>query len=96
MNMIFSILDFMRVEGNERVACANYMLREDVRIWWDVVSQRRNVVVMTWEKFRNIFNEKYYSVSVRAAKVDEFTNLTQNLLSKKQVWMTWQTFLTRG
>ena len=33
---------------------------------------------MTWEEFRNIFNEKYYSVAVRAAKVDEFINLTQN------------------
>ena len=33
MNMISLILDFMRVEGNERVACASYMLREDARIW---------------------------------------------------------------
>ena len=31
MNMISSILDFMRVEGNERVACASYMFREDAR-----------------------------------------------------------------
>ena len=38
MNMIFSILDFMRVEGNERVACASYMFRDDARIWWDVVA----------------------------------------------------------
>ena len=46
------------------------------RRWWDVVTQRRNVAVMTWEEFINIFNEKYYSVAVRAAKVDEFINLT--------------------
>ena len=37
----------MRVEGNERVAYASYMLREDDRIWWDVVSQRKDVAVMT-------------------------------------------------
>ena len=36
---------------------------------------------MTWEEFRNIFNDKYYSVAVRAAKVDEFTNLTQNRMT---------------
>ena len=64
MNMISSILDFMRVQGNERVACASYMFREDARIWWDVVVQRRNVSVMTREEFRNLFNEKYYSVAV--------------------------------
>ena len=81
MNMISSILDFMRVEGNERVACASYMLREDAHIWWDVVSQRRNIAIMTREEFRNIFNEKYYSVTVRAAKMDEFTNLTQNRMT---------------
>ena len=37
MSMMTSILDFMRVVGNERVACASYMFREDARIWWDVV-----------------------------------------------------------
>ena len=79
--MITTILDFMRVSGNERVACATYMLRADARIWWEVVCQRRNVEVMTWEEFKSIFNEKYYSVAVRAAKVDEFTNLTQNRLT---------------
>ena len=54
----------MRVVGSERVACASYMFREDARIWWDVVTQRKNVAVMTWEEFRNIFNEKYYGVAV--------------------------------
>ena len=38
MNMISSILDFMRVVGNERVAYASYMFREDARFWWDVVT----------------------------------------------------------
>ena len=57
MNMVSSILDFMRVEGNEIVACASYMFREDAHIWWDVVVQRRNVAVMTWEEFKNIFNQ---------------------------------------
>ena len=37
MNLISLILDFMRVEGHDRVSCASYMLRADARIWWDVV-----------------------------------------------------------
>ena len=34
MDLISSTLDFMGVEGNDRVACASYMLRNDECIWW--------------------------------------------------------------
>ena len=49
MTMITTILDFMRVEGHDRVACATYILREDARIWWEVASQTRDVTALTWE-----------------------------------------------
>ena len=49
--MITTILDFMRVVGNERVACATYMFREDARIWWEVISQTINVNALSWEEF---------------------------------------------
>ena len=81
MGTMSVILDFMRVEGRDRVDCASYMLRNDARIWWEVVGQRRDTATMTWEEFKSIFNEKYYSVAVRAAKSDEFNNLTQCRLS---------------
>ena len=47
MELITSTLDFMKVEGNDRVACASHMLRGDARIWWGVVGQRRDVATMT-------------------------------------------------
>ena len=81
MGTMSVILDFMRVEGRDRVDCASYMLRNDARIWWEVVEQRRDTTTMTWEEFKSVFNEKYYSVAVRAAKADEFNNLTQCRLS---------------
>lgn len=68
MSLIASILDFMKVEGNDRVACASHMLRKDARIWSDVVGQRREVAAMTWLDFQTVFNDKYYSGAVRAAK----------------------------
>ena len=65
--MITAILDFMRVEGHDRVACATYMLREDARIWWEVASQTRDVTTLSWEGFKDLFSQKYYNVAIRAA-----------------------------
>ena len=56
MTMITTILDFMRVKGHNRVACATYMLREDARIWWEVASQTRDVTTLSWEGFKDLFS----------------------------------------
>ena len=75
--MITTILDFMRVSGNERVACATYMFREDARIWWEVITQTKNVNALSWEEFQTLFNEKYYNDIVKATKAEEFSKLLQ-------------------
>ena len=55
MSMLTTMLDFMRVVGNERVACAAYMFREDARIWWEVVGQTKDVNLLSWEEFQSFF-----------------------------------------
>ncbi|XP_062113049.1 uncharacterized protein LOC133824194 [Humulus lupulus] len=75
------ILNMMGVLGNERVVCASFMLRKDARIWWEVVEQSRDVNTMDWDGFKQVFNDKYYNSAVLAAKMDEFTKLTQGNLS---------------
>ena len=75
MDLVTSILDFMGVEGNDRVSCASYMLRGDARIWWGVVSQIRDVRALSWEQFQGLFNEKYFSDVIRSSKMEEFMNL---------------------
>ncbi|XP_062119098.1 uncharacterized protein LOC133832824 [Humulus lupulus] len=72
-----SILDFMPVQGNDRVACATHMLRDDERIWWEVISQARDVTAMTWAEFQQAFKDKYYNAAIRASKVNKFATLTQ-------------------
>ncbi|XP_062116236.1 uncharacterized protein LOC133830299 [Humulus lupulus] len=81
MSMLNTILDFMKVVGSERVACAAYMFREDARIWWEVVGQTKDVNLLSWEEFQTLFNEKYYNDAIRAAKADEFMRLLQGSLS---------------
>ena len=75
MDLITSTLDFLGVIGNDRVSCASYMLRDDARIWWGVVSQIRDVRAMTWEQFQGLFNEKYFSDVIRSSKMEEFVSL---------------------
>ena len=47
MGMISSILDSMGLVGHDRVICATYVLRDDSRVWWEVVSQTRDTCVTT-------------------------------------------------
>ena len=47
MEFITLTPDFIRTEGNDRVACASHMLRENVRIWWGMVGQHCTVATMT-------------------------------------------------
>ena len=75
--MITSIMDFMRVAGYDRVAYAAYMLRDDARIWWEMVTQDRDVTTVTWEEFQAWFTEKYYNEAIKAAKAEEFMSLVQ-------------------
>ncbi|KAM6568307.1 hypothetical protein CsatB_016292 [Cannabis sativa] len=81
ISRIESILQMLRVDGNDRVKCASYMLRKDARIWWEVVEQTKDVDTMNWNDFKRVFNEKYYNSAVLAAKVDEFTGLVQGSLT---------------
>lgn len=61
LSSIETILDFMRLNDQERVLCASYMLRKDARHWWGYVKLRKNVNAMTWAEFVNEFNQKYYN-----------------------------------
>ncbi|XP_062086296.1 uncharacterized protein LOC133792407 [Humulus lupulus] len=81
ISRIRSILDFMRVVGNDRVACVTHMIRKDVRIWCEVVEQIRDVARMAWDEFCEVFENKYYNVVVHSLKVNEFIGLVQGNLT---------------
>ena len=81
MCMISSILDSMGLVGHNRMICATYVLRDDARTWWEVVSQTRDTAVMDWKEFRQLFNERYYCDVAKTAKMNEFLNLVQGKAS---------------
>ena len=74
---IETILDFMELGDRERVLCASYMLKKDVRHWWGTVKLRGDVRAMTWDDFVREFNHKYYNPTALRAQQNEFLNLKQ-------------------
>ena len=51
------ILNFLRLNDQEKVLCASFMLRKDARLWWETVQIWRDVSQMTWEDFVDEFKE---------------------------------------
>ncbi|KAM6570849.1 hypothetical protein CsatA_014929 [Cannabis sativa] len=77
LSVIDRILNFMGVVGNDRVTCATFQFQEDALVWWELITLTRDVTLMTWEEFKELFNSKYYNEAVRSAKRKEFTELVQ-------------------
>ncbi|KAL5544958.1 hypothetical protein UlMin_008742 [Ulmus minor] len=82
INSLETIFDFMRLNDQERVACASYMLRKGARHWWSTVKLTRDVNIMSWADFIGEFNQKYYNSAILRksgpegiAVVREFTDV---------------------
>ncbi|GMN27167.1 hypothetical protein TIFTF001_046119 [Ficus carica] len=74
-------LNFLRLNDQEKVLCASFMLRKDARLWWETVQIRRDVTQMTWEDFVEEFKEQYFNTEVMEAQQDEFDKFRQGNLS---------------
>ena len=90
MDVITSMLDFIKIEGTDRVTCARHMLREDARIRWAVTSQIRDVSTMSWEQFQKVFKQGYFSDMVRKSKRNEFVGSIQGKLTVAEYAQTFE------
>ncbi|GMN32856.1 hypothetical protein TIFTF001_044725 [Ficus carica] len=73
--------EFERLNDQEKVLYAFFMLRKDARLWWETVQIRRDVTQMTWEDFVEEFKEKYFNTEVMEAQQDELDKFRQGNLS---------------
>ena len=58
-----------------------FYLRDSASYWWDTIVSVHDVTTITWERFRELFDEKYITKAERVAKRKEFTNLKQGDMS---------------
>ncbi|WP_265653245.1 retrotransposon gag family protein, partial [Escherichia coli] len=75
------ILDFMRLDENEKVRCAAFQLKKDARLWWESVRIQHDVNTMDWTAFVGLFRGRYFNEDMMEAHKDELDNFRQGNLS---------------
>ena len=64
-----------------RIRLAAFQLEGEFQVWWDWVKASRNLEVMTWEHFCELFMGKYFLESARHVKAQEFLELKQGMMT---------------
>ena len=75
------MLAYAKVPDGDKVLCASFMLRHHAKYWWDTISTIHDVTIMTWERFKELFYDKYFIDVMRANRRAEFANLKQEEMS---------------
>ena len=65
---------FMRSDTT-RIRLAAFQLEGEARVWWRWVWTFRDLEVMTWAEFQELFMGKYFPETARHAKAQEFLEL---------------------
>ena len=76
-----TIFDYMRIDDAEKVLCAIFLLKKDARTWWEGAKLAVNMEELTWERFKTIFYDKYFTRDARSLRVKEFLELKQGAMS---------------
>ncbi|XP_042419600.1 uncharacterized protein LOC122008077 [Zingiber officinale] len=68
---------FRYMDDTDRFRCAIYLLKDDASLWWEGAEKGINQNTLTWEEFKWIFYEKYFTADVRSRLKREFMSLRQ-------------------
>ncbi|XP_059660859.1 uncharacterized protein LOC132307185 isoform X1 [Cornus florida] len=68
-------------EDHLKIILATYKFAKDVKLWWKSVISRYKVEEMSWDKFKELFYEKYFLISKRWELKDQFLGLIQGNMS---------------
>ena len=66
-----TMFDYMWIDDAEKVLYAIFILNKDARTWWDGAKLALNMEELTWERFKIIFHDKYFTRDARSLKVKE-------------------------
>ncbi|XP_057958532.1 uncharacterized protein LOC131151294 [Malania oleifera] len=78
---IKEILEVHGCTDEQKVHYAAFKMAGDAKHWWLSVKllkeQRLVKIALTWDRFKELFFDRYFPLSIREEKIEEFTNLTQ-------------------
>ena len=73
-----TILDFMELNDKEKIICVAYMLKKEVRYWWESFKTRKNIWEMSWADFIYEFNKHFFNPTTLNTQQTEFLNFKQD------------------
>ena len=83
------MLEAMEIASDTtRIKLATFQLEGEAQVWWNWAKTSRDLEVMTWTEFHDLFMGKYFPDTARQAKAQEFLEL-------KQVTMTVLEYMDR-
>ena len=79
---IENVLEAMEITSDTtRIKLAAFQLEGEARVWWRWVRTSRDLEVMTWAEFQELFMGKYFPETARHAKAQEFLELKQGAMT---------------
>ena len=75
---IENVLEAMEITfDTTRIRLATFQLEGEAQVWWRWARTSRDLEVMTWEEFQELFMGKYFSETTRHAKAQQFLEMKQ-------------------
>ena len=72
------VLEAMEITSNAtRIRLATFQLEGESQVWWDWIKVSRDLEMMAWREFRELFMSKFFPASARHVKAREFLELKQ-------------------
>ena len=79
---IENVLEAMEITfDTTRIRLPAFQLEGEARVWWRWVRTSRDLEVMTWAGFQELFMGKYFPETARHAKAQEFLELKQGAMT---------------
>ena len=79
---IKNVLEAMEITSDmTRIRLAAFQLEGEAQVWWKWARASRDLEVMTWAKFQELFMGKYFPDTARHAKAQEFLELKQGVMT---------------
>ena len=79
---IENILEAMEITSDTtRIRLAAFQLEGEAQVWWRWARTSRDLEVMTWAEFQELFMGKYFPETARHTKAQEFLELKQGAMT---------------
>ena len=76
------VLEAMEITSDRtRIRLAAFQLKGEAQVWWNWVKTSRDLEAMTWAEFQELFMGKYFPDTTRHAKLQEFLELKQGMMT---------------